>query len=130
MERQSSEEEICSTAIFCGACESFLRVIVPRTPSRCRLGSTRASRSYFVKVNASRSRENAVTAALQKIQRRQQRSLCNFISLPATLLSRVPYLARASAGRFHTSQQPLRPTRSAKELCPASESTPENRTSS
>src|SRR5580693_8422672 len=107
MERQSSEEEICSTAIFCGACESFLNVIVPRTPSRCRSGSTRASKSYLVKVNASRSRENAVTAAVQKIQRRQTRRLRNFISHPAMLLSRAPGLARVSAGRFHTSRQHL-----------------------
>src|SRR6202046_2858607 len=128
MERQPSEDEICSTAIFCGVGESFLRVIVPRTPSRCCSGSTRIFKSYFEKVRASRSRENEFAAAAKNKQRKHSRALRNFISHPRRPFFFYPL--PASAAQFHTSPPLPRPTHSAKALSPALESKPENRISS
>src|ERR1039458_6060371 len=129
MERQVSEDEICSTAIFCGVGESFRRVMVPRTPSLCCSGSTRTFKSYFVNVNASRSSEKAFTTEAQRAQRKQKLRPHNFISHSRTLLCFARGFARVSAAQFHTSRPLPRPTRSTKELCPASESKPESRTS-
>src|SRR5258708_15115833 len=85
MERQSSEEEICRTAIFCGVGESFRRVIFPRTASRCCSGSTRTFRSYFAKVKASRSREKAFAPEAQRKHRMHSRR--NFMFYPTMPLS-------------------------------------------
>src|SRR6266446_5782535 len=117
MESQCSVEETCSDRFFCGESESFLRVIFPRTPSRCYSGSTLAPSSYLVNVNASRSSARQLTTEAQKTQRTQK----NF-----TPVSPLFYVAFALP--LQRAQHPLPPRRSTTELFLASESRPGNHT--
>src|SRR6266436_7881666 len=117
MESQCSVEETCSDRFFCGESESFLRVIFPRTPSRCCSGSTLAPSSYLVNVNASRSSARQLTTEAQKTQRTQK----NF-----TPVSPLFYVAFALP--LQRAQHPLPPRRSTTELFLASESRPGNHT--
>src|SRR6266404_1833728 len=117
MELQFRVEEICNAAFFWGESESFLTVILPRTPNRCCSGSMRTSRSYFVNVKASRSRANT-----DKDVHTRKRIAKNFISG-----SMLPSLAFAARSRKAPRQQQLK--HSGMELCPAWEWRQENHTS-
>src|ERR1700694_5763089 len=113
MDRQLSDEEICSERLLCGASESFLKAIFPRTPSRYCSGSTRRFKSYLVKVNAVRSR--AWTQIEHHTTQTTQRNLITASS--------------AAASQFQKAR--LRPQlkHSVTALVPALESKPENRIS-
>src|ERR1700727_12679 len=97
---QSSDDEICSTAIFCGVAESLRSVIWPRTPNRCWSGSTWMLRSKLLNVNASRSSAKAFAAKTHNTQSKP--ALAQRILIPQNfILYWMRLRARGAVARSH-----------------------------
>src|SRR5215471_18631970 len=123
IDRQSSDDDTCSTAIFWGAFVSLRSVIFPRAPSRCCSGSICRLRSYFVIENASRSREKQELAPqrTQRAQSKQKKIVRgNFILFPMGPAS------RGVVSPSHTTPPRPQPTHLATAPSLASGSTPES----
>src|SRR4030095_6139209 len=81
MDLQLRLEEICSDKFFCGAFVSLRRVTFPLTANRCCSDSTRTSKSYLVKVKASRSRAVAELYRPQRRERTQRNFMQAFVGV-------------------------------------------------
>jgi len=82
IELQFREDEICSTAIFCGVGESFLRVMVPRPPKPLLFGFNADIQVVLGKTKSFAVESKGVHHKAQRTQRKQRTRLRNFIEHP------------------------------------------------